>query len=283
MILTPNECYLITLAPPSMRQLDIQHKGQHKKIPKIPLEFVQLHFYNLMIRRIEKGFNWLLSIELLLLTILISLATYTNVPTLPDKEDKYIFNNLGMSEGAASGASFQDQLAMIRQVQTEVFKKAPLGNGIPNYKPREPADLMRYGQGLCYDRSRTFDKAFNFLGFESRHVYILYKNNLPFWKAAFHYGQPSHAVTEVKTSRGWMLVDSNTQWIALTRTGEPVNADEVWKRITEFDNPPNYLINPWWAIRGLYSRKGQFYGAGISFPELNWPDFLHWFVERQES
>ena len=111
-----------------------------------------------------------------------------------------------------------------------------------------------------------------------RHVYLLFKGGKPFGGALFHYQQPSHAVTEVKTSRGWLFVDSNSEWLAVNRRGEPVNADEVWRRYEEFENPPVYLVEPWWAIRGLYSRKGQFYGAGIPFPEINWNDFLHWLV-----
>ena len=189
-------------------------------------------------------------------------------------EDETVFKSLALD----LGLGFEDQVILIRKIQHAVFEKAPLGSGIPDYEPREPADLMRAGQGLCFDRSRTFDKAFDYIGLESRHVYILYKNNLPFWRAAFRYGQPSHAITEVKTSKGWMFVDSNAEWIAVTRQGEPVNADDVWRRFGEFENPPSYLKDPWWAIRGMYSRKGQLYEAGIPFPEFNWSDFLDWFV-----
>jgi hypothetical protein len=93
-------------------------------------------------------------------------------------------------------------------------------------------------------------------------------------------GQASHAVTEVKTSKGWMLVDSNTEWIALTPQGEPVNADAVWQRYSDFANAPEYLGYAWWAIRGMYSRKGHFYAPYVPFPEFNWVDFLSWSVER---
>jgi hypothetical protein len=153
-----------------------------------------------------------------------------------------------------------------------------LGKGIDLYQPLEPADLMRAGHGLCYDRSRTFDKGMTYLGFESRHVYILYRQNKHFLSALITYGQASHAVTEVKTSKGWLFVDSNTAWLAVTRSGEPVGADDIWRRFSEFDNPPAYLKEPWWAIRGLYSRKGHFYAPYVMFPELNWPDFLSWIV-----
>jgi hypothetical protein len=94
----------------------------------------------------------------------------------------------------------------------------------------------------------------------------------------FHYGQSSHAVTEVKTSKGWMFVDSNTEWIALTRNNQVVNADDVWKRAAEFDAMPAYLKDSWWAIRGMYSRKGQLYPPYIIFPDFNWADFFSWLI-----
>lgn len=229
-----------------------------------------------MILKSINRFRWLLTIVMVFVVTFVLLASFTNVPTKPTNEDVAVFGGLGLNIGLGLGLGFEDQVSLIRKVQKDVFAKAPLGEGIPLYESREPADLMRYGQGLCFDRSRTFDKAFTFVGLESRHVYILYKNKLPFWRAAFTYRQPSHAVTEVKTSRGWMFVDSNTEWVAITRDGEPVNADDVWRRFSEFENPPPYLKDPWWAIRGMYSRKGQLYGAGIPFPEFNWPDFLSW-------
>lgn len=233
-----------------------------------------------MVKRIKRGLKWLLGLAALLLASLTALAVYTNVSTAITEEDLVVFASLGLQQSQTS-PTFEEQIALIRKVQKEVFKRAPLGEGIPENEAREPADLMRFGQGLCFDRSRTFDKAFNYLGMPARHVYLLYRENRTFGRAMFTYGQSSHAVTEVKTSKGWMFVDSNTEWIALTRNGEPVGADDVWKRYAEFDNPPPYLAQPWWAIRGLYSRKGQFYGAGVPFPELNWADFASWLVEAE--
>ena len=232
-----------------------------------------------MIRRIKKGTLWLLLLVAMGLATFLGLAFYTNVPTEVTAEDVRVFTELGLTKPATQ-PSFAQEIALIRQVQGIVFKKAPLGEGIPEYEAREPADLMRFGQGLCFDRSRTFDKAFGYLGFESRHVYLLYREDKSFIKALLHYGQSSHAVTEVKTSKGWMFVDSNTPWIALNRSNEPVNADDVWRRYAEFDRAPSYLKPAWWAIRGMYSRKGQFYEPFLPFPfpELNWRDFANWLV-----
>jgi hypothetical protein len=205
----------------------------------------------------------------------VGLAAYTNVSTDLTPDDVKVFHDIGLKKPSAS-LTFEAELSEIVRFQKEVFRRAPLGEGIEPYEAREPADLMRAGNGLCFDRSRTFDKGATFLGFEARHVYLLYKQNKSFLSAAITRKQSSHAVTEIKTSKGWMFIDSNTAWIAVTRAGEPVNADDVWRRFDEFENPPPYLKDPWWAIRGLYSRGGHFYRPYIRFPELNWSDFLGW-------
>ena len=233
-----------------------------------------------MINRIKNIFEQFLRFFLLLLISLMLLLIINNVSNKLSDEDKTLFNDLGYLKISRT-LSFEEEISLINDVQDDIFKRAPLGEGIPAGQPREPADLIRAKHGLCYDRSRTFDKLFNNLGFETRHVYILYKENQPFYLAIFKYGQLSHAVTEVKTTKGWIMVDSNSPWIALTMKGEPVNADDVWKRFSEFDHAPAYLNKPWWALRGVYSRKGQFYGGFFPFPEVNMPDFFSWFILRQ--
>lgn len=225
-----------------------------------------------------KSLRWILTSAALLVSAFVTLAIYTNVPTAVSNEDKEVFESLNLKSPQGS-MLFEQEIALIQKVQSEVFKRAPLGEGIPYYESREPADLMRFGQGLCFDRSRTLDKAFSYLGLPSRHVYLLYRENKYFLTALLHYGQSSHAVTEVKTSRGWMFVDSNTKWIALTRNSEPVDADNVWKRFDDFEAPPSYLKPPWWAIRGMYSRKGLLYGSWFPFPDINWPDFMSWLLD----
>ena len=229
-----------------------------------------------LIQFVKKLILRLLALVLLFVTIFAVLATYTNVPTTITAEDITAFAEIGVQR-ETSNRTYEQEVALIRTVQAAVLRRVPNNKlGIPEYETREPADLFRVGQGQCYDRSRTLDKLLLYLGFQSRHVYMLYQEGRPFLVALFHHGQLSHAVTEVKTSKGWMLVDSNSTWISSDHYGEPVNADQVWRRFKEFDNPPSYFSYPSWAIRGLYSRKGQFYGAGIPFPEANWADLLGW-------
>ena len=65
---------------------------------------------------------------------------------------------------------------------------------IPKYKSRQPVDLFKARSGVCYDRSRTFDKLFQWCGFETRHIYVMYSKHpitgehLSFWRAFFTKG-----------------------------------------------------------------------------------------------
>jgi hypothetical protein len=230
--------------------------------------------------RVAKKSAWILVIKIVIFTVIFSvLAFLTNVPTSLDDADRVVFKSDLDLNALRNPQTFADEINAIRIIQHRIFLKAPVGAGIPDFSPREPSNLMKAHEGLCFDRSRTMDKAFDYIGLPARHVYLLYREDRVFLSALFHHGQASHAITEVKTSRGWMFVDSNTEWIALTRDGQVVNADDVWKRATEFDGMPKYLDDPWWALRGMYSRKGQLYPPYIMFPDFNWIDFFSWIVK----
>lgn len=228
--------------------------------------------------RQRRRWRWWTATIGLLLCVFVSLVLITNVPTRLTAEDIAVFEkDLGLM-ALPRPLTYEDEIRTIRIVQARVFAKAPFGEGIPDYEPREPSDLMKYGRGLCYDRSRTLDKALAYMGFKTRHVFLLYRKELSLRESLFRRGHPSHAVTEVKTSRGWLYVDSNQPWIAVNRTGQPVGAGGIWKHFDEFDGAPEYVRGPWWAIRGLYSRKGAFYAPYLPLPQLNWLDFVEWVI-----
>ena len=213
------------------------------------------------------------------IVIFVLFAAYTNVPTGYSAKDKAILESQLHLGPFKNPKTFAQEILAIKTLQQRTFTIASKGSAIPDYEEREPADLVRLRKGLCFDRSRTIDKALNYIGLPSRHVYLLYRHgDRCFWSSLFFFSNTSHAVTEVKTSQGWLLVDSNTDWIALTRDGQVVNADDVWRRVTEFDTIPSYLNRPSWAIRGMYSRKGQLYPPYIFFPDLNWSDFINWLM-----
>lgn len=213
--------------------------------------------------------------------IFVLMAWITNVQTEPTSEDAQALQELGFGSARQRPTSFREEVELIRSVQEKILSIAPHKGEIPEFSTREIKDLVLRRSGFCYDRSRAIDKTLRYLGFETRHVYLLYRTNKYFLHALLTYGQPSHAVTEVRTSKGWMLVDSNNAWIALTRDGHPVAADRVYASRACFETIAEPFGEPWWSIRGLYSRKGFFYRPYLPFPELNWSDFLSSLVESR--
>ena len=88
----------------------------------------------------------------------------------------------------------------------------------------------------------------------------------------------SHALTEVKTSRGWMIVDSKVRWAGLTADGKPLDLEAIrqspsqkWNSAVKAPLPEIYG-NPFTWVYGLYSRHGRFYPPYDPVPDVNWTE-----------
>jgi hypothetical protein len=182
----------------------------------------------------------------------------------------------------AMTSSLAGELAVISQVQRAVLRIAPVNGGIPQGLTREPKDLFGTRKGLCYDRSRTIEKSLRSLGFETRHVYI-YSLTGPEALPILKPGVTSHAVTEVRTREGWMVVDSNFPWIAFTNDGRPMGMAEVRADVgvgqlhwaAPFEGHQNIIYRePFRHLFGVYSRHGRFYPPFNPFPDINWSELM---------
>lgn len=181
--------------------------------------------------------------------------------------------------------SFEEEIEFIWAVQDAVLSAAPDGSKpIPKGTTREPLDLYRAGSGFCYDRSRAIEKFLAQIGFRTRHLSIYStaetKSAL---KSLITPQISSHAVTEVLTSKGWLVVDSNARWIALDARGWPVSIAEMQKRqssstiawhATVPDRINSKFSNGFVYVYGLYSRHGEFYPPMTPIPDVNWADFM---------
>ena len=179
--------------------------------------------------------------------------------------------------GQKPPVNFDDQVRTILAVQDAVLSTAPKNKGLPLGKPRELRDLYEAKFGLCYDRSRAIEKTLDHLGFEVRHAAVYSTKDGGRLKALLTPKTPSHAVTEVKTQRGWLVIDSNRRWIGLTREGEPIDLDTLKKtgasqawdaRVKEEKSP--ILDGPYTYLFGLYSRHGEFYAPYTPVPDVDW-------------
>jgi hypothetical protein len=157
----------------------------------------------------------------------------------------------------------EDEIEFVKRLQRKVLKLVPIGEGIALRSPREPADVLRAGQGLCFDRSRLMKKALLSRGLTVRTVYLVYfSGRESVTGEILRSGASTHQILEVKTARGWVFVDTNYPWIGYSGSQ------------TIIGQQYNPLDRPHVAIRGLYSRHGLFYPPYNRLPDVNYPEFL---------
>ena len=223
-------------------------------------------------------------------SLLVAGAAVHNVDTAVTEEDMFygarILENAGYEPdpGAFGDLSrFEDQIAAILAVQDAVLKATPNGIGLPHGTPREPKDVLAAGMGLCFDRSRVIEKILTGLGFDTRHLAIYSTRNRGRLRALMTPGIESHAATEVKTEKGWILVDSNARWIGLDAQGNIYTAEDIqgldllamaWApEVPEPFSWP-FMDQPYTYVIGLFSRHGGFFPPYTPVPDVNYIQLL---------
>lgn len=190
-----------------------------------------------------------------------------------------------VEKGGAASLPFEQQIAIVAAVQDAVLKMAPKDDEIPFDRAREPRDLYELRQGSCFDRSRVIEKALNHAGLRTRHVAVY--STAQTGSALKSLATPqvdSHAVTEVETARGWMVVDPNARWMGLTATGRPFTlaALKADPRLADAPMhaaakaPINKIFrSDFTYVIGLFSRHGRFYPPYTPIPDVNWREMLY--------
>jgi arylamine N-acetyltransferase len=170
----------------------------------------------------------------------------------------------------------------IISVQHAVLDVAPRNEGLPFGQQREPKELYEAKTGLCFDRSRVIEKILRYSGFHTRHVFMLTKLETgSAIKAIMTVGATSHAVTEVLTKNGWLVVDSNARWVSTDAEGRPISIEQLQSSVEHSvpirwgQEPPFIVYAKRFAfIYGLYSRHGYFYPPYNVVPDVNYGELL---------
>lgn len=190
----------------------------------------------------------------------------------------------GLSRLPSGPSPYDRQIAFIAAVQAAVLEAVPGNAGVPLNMCREPVNLLRSRSGLCYDRSRLLEKIFRAYGFTVRHaaLYTTKSEKTSVIAVLLKPGAASHAVTEVLTARGWILVDPNAPFISLDAKGFPVSlahmAQDAESRQIIYSKTYAAAMNPFYrrpftVVYGLYSRHGRFYPPFNMVPDIAWGEF----------
>ncbi len=128
-------------------------------------------------------------------------------------------------------------------------------------------------KGLCFDRSLLLEKFCLLADFKVRHLYIYFngKGQKPDRSDFFNKGLTSHAMFEVKTSKGWMAVGTNSNWLGEDIEGNPLSLGEIRSRLgkQKLELKKTFTVGlPFYDelgqkdafrfVYGIYSRHGQF-------------------------
>jgi len=123
-----------------------------------------------------------LKIALSLFLLTIFLVMYHNVPKKVSADDEASLTELfGSKRVVEEELSFEEQIAFIDRMVNILHDNYVVGISIPYYAPREPAQLIENGGGLCYDFSRTIEKYLMSNGFMTRHVAAMKFTLLRIW------------------------------------------------------------------------------------------------------
>ena len=237
---------------------------------------MRLRFGSLIITRIKL---------LYLSSTFIGFALYLYIAGSVDQEikpdDILAIKMLGVDSTCLKKTDFQSEVRCVKSIQLAIQSLVPNRRCAVKGTIIEPLDFVQRGFGCCYDRARFLEKTLKYYGFETRHVAIFDVSNYGLFSLLVP-GIPSHATSEVLTTRGWMGVDSNEMFILMSRGGDPLTyKDYKEKQLYTLTPVSFYSNNKLFVIYGLYSRHGMFHGSNLPAPEFNLTELFYNFSSNQ--
>ncbi len=211
-------------------------------------------------------------------SLIVLLFAFSASPEITKEDKTYIRAFLGEWKFSDSSAgihkNFDTEMEFISRLQDSVVESvhhsfnaySDLGNIKYYYETRK---------GYCYDRAAMLEKFLMYFGFRIRHIYIYFDRIKPSLGVAdfFRENLSSHAMLEVKTKKGWMVMGTNSNWLGWQADGQLLTIFGVRRKLREggiqlkkighlgagkpfFEDltyPGQFKI-----VYGVYSRHGQF-------------------------
>ena len=196
--------------------------------------------------------------------------------------DRQIIADLDVDDACQEVAGFDAEIHCVQQVQSAIFERYPdtsdaFKKGATHHRV---VDYDRRGFGSCYDRAKLVEQALRHYGFDVRRVALYEGQPTP-----LHYLVPginSHALSEVRTSNGWMVVESVDPLVGvdaeqevydIARLREGIDDGSVDDETFGIEIPHNFFDGDFAYIYGVYSRHGYFFEPHLPVPEVDWASF----------
>jgi hypothetical protein len=232
--------------------------------------------------KVSKKQSILLSIGIFFICVAAGLSYHAVDNSLSEEDKQYLQMYLSNVGSLPENPTYRNELDFIISVQRSVLNIAPRNDGLPFGQKRELKELYEAKTGLCYDRSRVIEKILRYSGFKTRHVSLYSKEKAVFAiKLFITPGVSSHAVTEVLTKNGWLIVDSNAPWVSTDTNNQPMSLNNIQFGIENSvpihwgkEPPTSIYVKPFTFVYGLYSRHGKFYPPYNFIPDIHYGEFV---------
>ena len=216
-----------------------------------------------------------------LLGISFSLYGYASIKVTKaiTQDDHEITKLLNIDKECINLNTYEKEIICIKSIQ-----EAQL-NLIENTKCRGKfinlgsMEVINKNTACCFDRSRITEQALQIYGLKVRHVHLNHTAKRGYFNLLIP-GTPSHGVTEVLTSRGWLGVDSNEPFILVHKDNFPITYDQaIHNGVIDIYTENSFYKKPMTYVIGLYSRNGTFFEPYLPYiPEINFNDFFRNFI-----
>ena len=196
--------------------------------------------------------------------------------------DKYVSQKdieaiklLDLGDSCKKLNSFEDEIKCIKKVQASQLLLVKGKECRGNYIEAGSIEFIKSNTGCCFDRSRFIEQTLQYYGFKVRHIHLNHSEGKGYLNTLIP-GTQSHATSEVLTSKGWLGVDSNEEFILLKDNIKPITyAEAIKSGLADQLSETGFYKSPTIYIVGLYSRNGTFFKPYLPyFPEINYMDFL---------
>jgi hypothetical protein len=174
-------------------------------------------------------------------------------------------------------SSFEDEVICVETIQKAIAIIVPTFKCSNKRESIDPSSIVRRGYGCCFERALFTEKALAYYGYETRHLALYDASQYGLLTLVIPHVS-SHAATEVKTSKGWMGVDSNVPFLLITKDNKVTTYASVNVNINNYKfhiSPEQFYRNNLIIIYGLYSRHGMSHGINFPVPEFNFNELLY--------
>ncbi len=214
---------------------------------------------------------------LILIGFFISFYTYFSikVPKAIASDDYKIKKLLNVDKECSNLNTYKKEIICIENLQKAQLNLIKGTECRGKYINLGSIEVINENSACCYDRSRITEQTLQIYGFKVRHIHLSETKKKGYFNLLVPRSK-SHAATEVLTSKGWLGVDSNEQFLLLDKDNFPITYEKAIasgeiKFYSEFElykKPLTYVI-------GLYSRNGTFFEPYLPYlPEINFKDFF---------